>query len=44
MSRQCVIMLCAGLAIGAAGMRIAAQPAKARGGFIVQHDAEIAKN
>jgi Mannose-6-phosphate isomerase len=25
-------------------MRLAAQPAKTKGGFIVQHDAEIAKN
>ena len=32
-----------GLCIGAVAV-IVAQPAKARGGFIVQHDAEIAKN
>ena len=31
-----------GLIAGAAGMRLAAQPAK--GGYIIQHDAEIAKN
>ena len=31
-----------GLAAGAAGMRLAAQTA--RGGYIIQHDAEIAKN
>lgn len=44
MTRQLAIVLCAGIAIGAAGMRLAAQPAKTKGGFIVQHDAEIAKN
>ena len=30
--------------IGAAAVHVTAQPAKAKGGFIVQHDAEIAKN
>ena len=44
MTRQVVIGVLVGAAIGAAGMRLAAQPAKAKGGFIVQHDAEIAKN
>ena len=44
MTRQLAIVLCAGIAIGAAGMRLAAQPAKTKGGFIVQHDADIAKN
>jgi mannose-6-phosphate isomerase-like protein (cupin superfamily) len=44
MSKQLVIVLFAGIAIGAAGMRLAAQAPKAKGGFIVQHDAEIAKN
>ena len=44
MTRQIAIVLCAGIAMGAAGMRLAAQPAKTKGGFIVQHDAEIAKN
>ena len=44
MTRQLVFVLCAGIAIGAAGMRLAAQPAKTKGGFIVQHDADIAKN
>jgi mannose-6-phosphate isomerase-like protein (cupin superfamily) len=44
MTRQLVIVLCAGIAIGAAGMRLAAQAAKPKGGFIVQHDAEVAKN
>jgi len=42
--KQLVIVLMVGVAIGAAGMRLAAQPAKAKGGFIVQHDADIAKN
>jgi mannose-6-phosphate isomerase-like protein (cupin superfamily) len=37
-----VSVFAAGLAIGAAGMHVAAQPAK--GGYIIQHDAEIAKN
>ncbi len=32
-----------GMSIGAAAM-LYAQPAKVKGGFIVQHDAEIAKN
>jgi mannose-6-phosphate isomerase-like protein (cupin superfamily) len=44
MTRQLVIGLLVGAAIGAAGMRLAAQPAKMKGGFIVQRDAEIAKN
>jgi mannose-6-phosphate isomerase-like protein (cupin superfamily) len=35
--------LCLGMFIGAAAVPIA-QPAKVKGGFIVQHDAEIAKN
>src|SRR5205085_7623325 len=42
--RQLAIVLVAGVAIGAAGMHLAAQPAKVKGGFIVQHDADIAKN
>jgi mannose-6-phosphate isomerase-like protein (cupin superfamily) len=44
MTRQLVIGIVVGVAIGAAGMRVAAQPAKVKGGFIVQRDAEIAKN
>ncbi len=44
MTRQLLIGVVVGLAIGAAGMRVMAQPAKVKGGFIVQHDAEIAKN
>jgi mannose-6-phosphate isomerase-like protein (cupin superfamily) len=44
MTRQLAMVLFAGIAIGAAGMRLAAQPAKAKGGYIVQHDAEVAKN
>lgn len=37
-----VSVFAAGLAIGAAGMHLAAQSPK--GGYIIQHDAEIAKN
>ena len=44
MTRQLVIGIVIGLAIGAAGMRLAAQSGKVKGGFIVQRDAEIAKN
>jgi mannose-6-phosphate isomerase-like protein (cupin superfamily) len=44
MTRQLLIGVVMGVAIGAAGMRVMAQPAKVKGGFIVQHDAEIAKN
>jgi mannose-6-phosphate isomerase-like protein (cupin superfamily) len=44
MTRQLLIGVVVGVAIGAAGMRVMAQPAKVKGGFIVQHDAEIAKN
>jgi mannose-6-phosphate isomerase-like protein (cupin superfamily) len=44
MTRQLVIGVAAGIVIGAAGMRLSAQPAKVKGGFIVQRDAEIAKN
>jgi len=44
MTRQLLIGVVVGVAIGAAGMRVMAQPATVKGGFIVQHDAEIAKN
>ena len=44
MTRQLAIGMLVGVAIGAAVMRLAAQPAKVKGGFIVQHDADIAKN
>jgi len=44
MTRQLVIGIVVGVAIGAAGMGVAAQSAKGKGGFIVQRDAEIAKN
>src|SRR6195256_3525191 len=44
MTRQLVIGILVGAVSGAAGMRVMAQPAKDKGGFIVQHDAEIAKN
>jgi mannose-6-phosphate isomerase-like protein (cupin superfamily) len=33
-----------GALLGGAAVHVTAQPAKTRGGFIVQHDAEIAKN
>ena len=42
MTRQ-VIGVLVGVAIGAAGMHLAAQSAKVKGGYIVQHDGEIAK-
>jgi mannose-6-phosphate isomerase-like protein (cupin superfamily) len=41
-SMSFVAMFAFGLIVGAAGMRLAAQPAK--GGYIIQRDAEIAKN
>ena len=44
MTRQLLIGVVVGVAIGAAGMRVMAQPAKVKGGFIVQRDAEIARN
>jgi mannose-6-phosphate isomerase-like protein (cupin superfamily) len=44
MTRQLLIGVIVGVAIGAAGMRVMAQPAKVKGGFIVQRDAEIARN
>ena len=44
MTRQLVVGIVVGVAIGAAGMRLAAQSGKVKGGFIVQRDAEIAKN
>ena len=44
MTRHLLIGVVVGVAIGAAGMRLMAQPAKVKGGFIVQRDAEIAKN
>jgi mannose-6-phosphate isomerase-like protein (cupin superfamily) len=44
MTKQLAIGIIVGVAIGAAGMRSAAQSGKVKGGFIVQRDAEIAKN
>ncbi len=44
MTRQLVIGIVIGVAIGAAGMHLAAQSGKVKGGFIVQRDAEIAKS
>jgi mannose-6-phosphate isomerase-like protein (cupin superfamily) len=44
MTKHLLIGVVLGAVIGGAAMRVAAQPAKVKGGFIVQHDAEIAKN
>jgi mannose-6-phosphate isomerase-like protein (cupin superfamily) len=44
MTKQLMLAVVLGAVLGGAVMRVAAQPAKVRGGFIVQHDAEIAKN
>lgn len=44
MTRQLVIGVVVGVAIGVTGMRVMAQSGKVRGGFIVQHDAEIARS
>jgi mannose-6-phosphate isomerase-like protein (cupin superfamily) len=43
MTAMSVGALCLGIFIGAAAVLVA-QPPKVKGGFIVQHDAEIAKN
>ena len=43
MTRHLGIAVLAGIAIGAGGMRLAAQPPAAKGGYIVQHDADVAK-
>ena len=44
MTKQLLLGVVLGAVIGAAAVHVAAQPAKTKGGFIVQHDAEIAKN
>ena len=44
MTKQLLLGVVLGAVIGAAAVHVAAQPAKVKGGFIVQHDAEIAKN
>jgi len=44
MTKQLLLGVVLGAVIGAAAVHVAAQPAKAKGGFIVQHDAEIARN
>jgi mannose-6-phosphate isomerase-like protein (cupin superfamily) len=44
MTRQLLAGLVVGAMAGGAAVHVTAQPAKAKGGFIVQHDAEIAKN
>ena len=44
MTKQLLLGVVLGAVIGAAAVHVAAQPAEVKGGFIVQHDAEIAKN
>ena len=44
MTKQLLLGVVLGAVIGGAAVHVAAQPAKVKGGFIVQHDAEIAKN
>jgi mannose-6-phosphate isomerase-like protein (cupin superfamily) len=44
MTKQLLLGVVLGAVVGAAAAHVAAQPAKVKGGFIVQHDAEIAKN
>jgi len=44
MTRQLWAGVVLGAVLGGAAVHVTAQPAKVKGGFIVQHDAEIAKN
>ena len=44
MRRQAVLAGIVGALLGGAAVHLLAQPAAAKGGYIVQHDAEIAKN
>ena len=44
MTRQLWVGVILGAIIGGGAVHLTAQPAKVKGGFIVQHDAEIAKN
>ena len=44
MTKHLLIGVVLGAVIGGAGMRALAQPAKVKGGYIIQHDADIAKN
>ena len=44
MTRQLWVGVVLGAVLGGAAVHVTAQPAKVKGGFIVQHDAEIAKN
>src|SRR4029079_13547046 len=44
MARQLWVGVSLGAIVGGAAVHVTAQPAKVKGGFIVQHDAEIAKN
>ena len=44
MTKQLVLGVVLGAVIGGAAVHVTAQPGKVKGGFIVQRDAEIAKN
>ena len=44
MTKQLVLGVILGAVIGGAAVHVTAQPGKVKGGFIVQRDAEIAKN
>jgi hypothetical protein len=44
MTKQLILGVFLGGIVGAAAVHVTAQPARVKGGFIVQHDAEIAKN
>jgi len=44
MTRQLWVGVILGAIVGGGAVHLTAQPAKVKGGFIVQHDAEIAKN
>ena len=44
MTKQLWAGMVLGALAGGTAVQVTAQPAKARGGFIVQHDAEIARN
>jgi mannose-6-phosphate isomerase-like protein (cupin superfamily) len=44
MTRQLLVGVVLGAVVGGAAVHVTAQPAQVKGGFIVQRDAEIAKN
>ena len=44
MTKQLVLGVILGAVIGGAAVQVTAQPGKVKGGFIVQRDAEIARN